>query len=145
MLGAVSNNLQRGYAPVQAKPIVPRDNSDKRLPNIEPAWEVDSLSPLEARFVEESVIDRNATGSARRAGYAPESALKHAHELLKRPDVRKAVQLSEKAMMERLHITQDMVLKYWWDIATADPNEIVQYRRDNCRHCWGRGGWAQRN
>lgn len=134
---AKRNNWQRGYAPVQAKPIAPRDNSGKRLPKIEPAWEVDSLSPMEARFVEEYVTDRNATRSARRAGYAEESALKHAHELLKRPDVVKAIQLSEKAMMERLHINQDMVLKYWWDIATCDPNEIVQFRRDNCRHCWG--------
>ncbi|MFM0432338.1 terminase small subunit [Paraburkholderia aspalathi] len=140
--GAVStyrkrNNWQRGYAPVQAKPIAPRDQSDRRLPKIEPAWEVDSLSPLEARFVEEYVIDRNATGSARRAGYSDTTAAKDAHKLLNRPDVRKAIQLSEKAMMERLHITQDMVLKYWWDIATCDPNEIVEYRRDNCRHCWG--------
>lgn len=134
---AKRNNWQRGYAPVQAKPIAPRDNSGKRLPKIEPAWEVDSLSPMEARFVEEYVTDRNATRSARRAGYAEESALKHAHELLKRPDVVKAIQLSEKAMMDRLHINQDMVLKYWWDIATCDPNEIVEYRRDNCRHCWG--------
>lgn len=134
---AKRNNWQRGYAPVQAKPIAPRDNSGKRLPKIEPAWEVDSLSPMEARFVEEYVVDRNATRSARRAGYAEESALKHAHELLKRPDVVKAIQISEKAMMDRLHINQDMVLKYWWDIATADPNEIVEYRRDNCRHCWG--------
>ncbi|CAE6900210.1 terminase small subunit [Paraburkholderia domus] len=134
---AKRNNWQRGYAPVQAKPIAPRDNSGKRLPKIEPAWEVDSLSPMEARFVEEYVTDRNATRSARRAGYAEESALKHAHELLKRPDVVKAIQLSEKAMMDRLHINQDLVLKYWWDIATCDPNEIVQFRRDNCRHCWG--------
>ncbi|MFM0226134.1 terminase small subunit [Paraburkholderia dipogonis] len=134
---AKRNNWQRGYAPVQAKPIAPRDQSDRRLPKIEPAWEVDSLSPLEARFVEEYVIDRNATGSARRAGYSDTTAAKEAHKLLSRPDVRKAIQLSEKAMMERLHITQDMVLKYWWDIATCDPNEIVQYRRDNCRHCWG--------
>jgi phage terminase small subunit len=128
---------QRGYAPVQAKPIAPRDNSGKRLPKIEPAWEVDTLNPMEARFVEEYVIDRNATGSARRAGYADSTASKESHKLLNRPDVRKAIQLSEKAMMERLHISQDMVLKYWWDIATADPNEIVEYRRDNCRHCWG--------
>ena len=134
---AKRNNWQRGYAPVQAKPVAPRDNSDRRLPKIEPAWEVDSLSPLEARFVEEYVIDRNATGSARRAGYSDTTAAKEAHKLLNRPDVRKAIELSEKAMMARLHITQDMVLKYWWDIATADPNEIVQYRRDNCRHCWG--------
>jgi phage terminase small subunit len=32
-----------------------------------------------------------------------------------------------------------MVLRRWWDIATADPNELIQYRRTNCRHCHGEG------
>jgi phage terminase small subunit len=30
-----------------------------------------------------------------------------------------------------------MVLQRWWDIATADPNEIVHIRRVCCRHCFG--------
>ncbi len=27
----------------------------------------------------------------------------------------------------------------WWDIATADANELTEYRRLCCRHCWGFG------
>ncbi len=39
----------------------------------------------------------------------------------------------------RTEITQDAVLKMWWDIATADVNELTEYRRLCCRHCWGFG------
>ncbi len=31
-----------------------------------------------------------------------------------------------------------MVLQRWWDIATADPNEIIHLRRVCCRHCFGK-------
>jgi phage terminase small subunit len=34
-------------------------------------------------------------------------------------------------------ITQAMVLEQLWQIATADPNELIQYRRINCRYCHG--------
>lgn len=30
------------------------------------------------------------------------------------------------------------LLERAWLIATANPNDIVQHRRVNCRHCWGR-------
>lgn len=29
------------------------------------------------------------------------------------------------------------VMTYLWDVATADPNEIVQFRRVCCRYCYG--------
>jgi phage terminase small subunit len=35
------------------------------------------------------------------------------------------------------------LLREWLDIARADPNEIVSYRRRCCRHCWGTGGAYQ--
>lgn len=31
------------------------------------------------------------------------------------------------------------ILKEWYDIATADPNEITSVRRRCCRHCYGLG------
>ncbi|MBX9348735.1 terminase small subunit [Chromobacterium vaccinii] len=44
-----------------------------------------------------------------------------------------------KAIAQELDITPEKVLARYWQIATADPNDLVQYRRDNCRHCWGAG------
>jgi len=45
-------------------------------------------------------------------------------------------ELLEKACEEN-EITVVKVLKRYWDIATADPNELTQYRRENCRYCYG--------
>ncbi len=36
-------------------------------------------------------------------------------------------------------ITAKEVLKRWRDIAYADPNELIHYRRVCCRHCFGIG------
>lgn len=44
--------------------------------------------------------------------------------------------LQEKACEEN-EITVEKVLKRYWDIATANPNDIMQYRRECCRHCYG--------
>lgn len=40
-------------------------------------------------------------------------------------------------LKERNMITVEKVLNRWWDIATADPNEIIHIRRVCCRHCYG--------
>jgi phage terminase small subunit len=45
-------------------------------------------------------------------------------------------ELQEKACKEN-EITVEKVLKRYWDIATANPNELTQYRRENCRYCYG--------
>lgn len=38
----------------------------------------------------------------------------------------------------RKDVTVQDVLQAWQDIATADPNEICEFRRVCCRHCYGR-------
>jgi len=38
---------------------------------------------------------------------------------------------------ERTQITADQVLRRWRDIAFADANELIEYRRVCCRHCHG--------
>lgn len=40
-------------------------------------------------------------------------------------------------LKERSIIKVEDVLKRWWDIATADPNEIIHIRRVCCRNCFG--------
>lgn len=36
-------------------------------------------------------------------------------------------------------ITQEQILQDWFDVATADPNEIVAVKRYACRFCFGAG------
>lgn len=49
------------------------------------------LSDKRQRFIEEYPIDMNATAAAKRAGYSEQTAYAIGHELLKKPEIRKAI------------------------------------------------------
>lgn len=99
------------------------------------------LNDMQARFVTEYLIDLNRTAAYKRAGYKGEgnTAYVNASRLLRNAKVSKAITEALAARERRTEITQDAVLKMWWDIATADPAELTEYRRLCCRHCWGFG------
>lgn len=98
-----------------------------------------ALTDKQRRFVDEYLVDLNATQAAIRAGYSEKTASRIGPELLGKTCVSEAIQDGIKARSERTQITADMVLQKWWDLANVDANELVEYRRDNCRHCWGIG------
>lgn len=95
------------------------------------------LTPKQQRFVDEYLIDLNATQAAIRAGYSPKSAGRFAQELLLKTHIAEAIRDAQAERSERTKITQDDVLKMWHDLATVDYNEISQVRLVNCRYCWG--------
>lgn len=95
------------------------------------------LTAKQQMFVKEYLIDLNATQSAIRAGYSERTARKIGQENLTKPDIIAAIQKAMDKRSERTEITADMVLQRWWDIATADPNDLVQLRRLCCRYCFG--------
>lgn len=90
------------------------------------------------RLVDEYLIDLNATQAAIRAGYSPRTAKQIASETLAKQEVQALVQERQAALAERTEITQDAVLNRLWAIATADPTQIMQFRRTCCRYCYGK-------
>lgn len=98
-----------------------------------------ALTDKQRRFVDEYLVDLNATQAAIRAGYSEKTACEQSSRLLANVKVATAIQEAMKFRSERTQITADMVLQKWWDLANVDANELVEYRRDNCRHCWGIG------
>ncbi len=70
-----------------------------------------SLSSKQARFVEEYLIDLNATQGAIRAGYSAKTAEVQGTRLLGNVKVREAVEAGMKARSERTEITQDEVIQ----------------------------------
>jgi len=109
-----------------------------------PPTAADTLTPKQARFVEEYLIDLNATQAALRAGYAPKGAAVEGARLLINAKVAGAITRAQTERSERTQITQDEVLKHFWAIARADPNELIEMRRACCRHCYGIGHGYQR-
>lgn len=95
------------------------------------------LTPKQERFVAEYLIDLNATQAAIRAGYSLKTARQAGAENLSKPVVAEAIQAAQVQRGEKLEVTAEWVLQRWVEIATADPNELVQYRRGPCKHCWG--------
>ncbi|AFH95564.1 terminase small subunit [Providencia stuartii] len=99
------------------------------------------LSDLQAKFVNEYLVDLNRTAAYKRAGGKCEgnSAYVSASRMFRNVKVNRAITDALAERERRTEITQDAVLKMWWDIATADVNELTEYRRLCCRHCWGFG------
>ncbi len=68
-------------------------------------------TPKQARFVEEYLVDLNATQAAIRAGYSAKNADKIGPELLGKTRVAEAIQESQAKRSERIAISQDDVVR----------------------------------
>lgn len=69
------------------------------------------LTPKQERFVQEYLVDLNATAAAIRAGYSRKTANRIASENLSKPDIQSAIQEAMQKLQERTEITQDMVIQ----------------------------------
>ena len=69
------------------------------------------LTPKQNCFVDEYLIDLNATQAAIRAGYSPRTARAIACENLAKPDIQEAIALAKQARAEATKIDSEWVLR----------------------------------
>lgn len=69
------------------------------------------MTPKQQRFVEEYLIDLNATQAAIRAGYAPKRAYSIGHENLSKPEIGSAIAKQRELVSERIGRTVANVLE----------------------------------
>jgi len=69
------------------------------------------LTAKQQCFVDEYLIDRNATQAAIRAGYSEKTAGATGNENLKKPEIQQAINERIKIRSERTEISQDYVIK----------------------------------
>jgi len=93
------------------------------------------LTARQTRFVQEYLVDLNGTQAAIRAGYSARTADQQAARLLANVRIAAAVREAQAKREERTEISADRVLRRWWAIATADPQELMQLRRAPCPDC----------
>lgn len=98
---------------------------------------LNKLTPKERSFVREYKIDRDPVAAAERAGWAASSARGAAKRLMKLPHVAAAIAAHEQGLDEVATMSALDVMRHWVEIATADPNELISYRKGACRHCHG--------
>ena len=88
-------------------------------------------------FVLEYMKDGNATQAAIRAGYSAKTAEDIGRQLLRKTPVASAIDAERVKVEAKLEMTRDEFLTRWRQMFVADPRDLVEYRRGNCRHCWG--------
>jgi phage terminase small subunit len=69
------------------------------------------LRPRQALFAREYLVDLNATQAAIRAGYSPATARQMGAENLTKPVIARAVAAAQRALSERIEITQDDIVR----------------------------------
>ncbi len=77
------------------------------------------------RFVEEYLIDLNATQAAIRAGYSPDTAYEIGRQNLKKLDISRAISKRIAEQSKRTGITQDRVLQELAKVAFVNITDVV--------------------
>ena len=84
-----------------------------------------ALTEKQATFVQEYLIDLNATQAAVRAGYSKGSAARYAVELLNKNHVAEAIRTAMQERNRRVEISQDRILEELARIAFGDLRDAV--------------------
>jgi phage terminase small subunit len=84
------------------------------------------LTQKQRRFVEEYLIDLNATQAAIRAGYSKDSARSIGCENLTKPDIADEIAKLRKAQSERTGVTADQVMQELTKLATPKQTRFVE-------------------
>ncbi|MEQ2049450.1 terminase small subunit [Burkholderia multivorans] len=83
------------------------------------------LTPKQQRFVDEYLVDLNATQAAIRAGYSPKTAYRIGAELLQKTSVAAALAECMKARRQRTQVDADYVLQRMIEIDQMDVLDIM--------------------
>lgn len=86
----------------------------------------DKLTPKQARFVEQYLLDLNATQAAIRAGYSPKTARQAGTENLAKPAVSSAIAAAQQERSQRTQIDSDWLLTRLADEAEADLADLYE-------------------
>lgn len=84
------------------------------------------LTPRQAAFVREYLVDLNGTQAATRAGYSPKTAEEQAVRLLGNVRVSAAISKAMHRRAERVEVKADEVLRELLRLALADVGEAFQ-------------------
>lgn len=83
------------------------------------------MTGKQKRFIEEYLIDLNATQAAIRAGYSPDTAGAIGNENLKKPDIRARIDQEMAKRSSRTGINQDRVIRELARIAFVNPADVI--------------------
>ncbi len=88
------------------------------------------MTPRQRRFVQEYLIDLNATQAAKRAGYSARSARTTGQKILHHPAVAAAIETAQAKRAERTRVSADKVVKELAKVAFGDPRRLLSWGPD---------------
>lgn len=83
------------------------------------------LNAKQERFVQEFLVDLNASKAGIRAGYSENSAYSQAHDLLKKPEIQEAIAKAKAKRSQKIEITAERVLQEIARLALSDPRDLL--------------------
>lgn len=99
-----------------------------------------TLTPKQVRFVDEYLVDLNASAAARRAGYSAKTAGSQAFDLLQKPEIVTALEAKRKELAAAVGVTRERVLQEMAKLAFSDLRAL--YNEDGTLkhpHEWPEG------
>lgn len=89
-----------------------------------------ALTAKQQRFVEEYLIDLNATQAAIRAGYSVKTAMEQGHQLLQKTSVQEAIAKAQAERSKRTGVTADRVLQELAKLAFSKMSDFAEWDED---------------
>ncbi|MGP0902089.1 terminase small subunit [Serratia sp. CY76391] len=133
-----SRTVRRKNGRTEKRSKTPSENGDSEL-SIDP--DEYGLTRQQAWFAYWFVKTRCRVEAYRLAEFEGEgnTAYVGASRLYRKDKVQRAIRDLEKKVAKRYQVEFDELISQLVAIINADPNALSQYRRVNCRHCWGDG------
>jgi phage terminase small subunit len=91
------------------------------------------LTPKQQRFIEEYVVDLNATQAAIRAGYSAKTINKNVRRLMVNEGVAQAIQQQQAELAGRTRVTAERVILEYARLAFAEQRAFVEWGPDGVR------------
>ncbi len=107
-----------------------KDATVKPVPDVvvESTEELDRLTEKQRRFVEEYLIDLNATQAAIRTGYSEKRASEIGYQQLQKTTVQEAIQKAKVERSKRVEITADRVLQEYAKIGFSNISDYLRVK-----------------
>ncbi len=87
----------------------------------------DGTNKKRQRFVEQFLVDLNATAAAKRAGYSKKTARQQGARLLTNVDIAKEIKEAQEKRSEKTQVTQERVINELAKIAFASPKALKKW------------------
>jgi len=101
--------------------------SPRRQQKLDPDF---CLTPKQARFIAEYLVDLNATQAAIRAGYSADTAGAIGHENLQKPEIAEILKAATAKQIQSAELSAARVLEELRRLAFCDPGEFFDERGD---------------